>query len=277
MIRRLRRHVAANAVAYVALFVALGGSAAAATYVITSNSQVAPNTIDGSAAPTGANDNITDGTIAAADLAARTVTNGKLADNAVNGAKVNNDTLTGADVKESTLGPVPDESNVYRIHETFPADATSHSYTPILKPAGSDFGLSGGCFNLTGNGDFRLSADPDPGHGAASVNAGFMSSHAWPLAAANPSNVKTDGADISSTGFLFFETDQNHSGDQYVGTAVLDDNDQTLTLHLAVYTSPSVCQIQGTAVLKGGPPAETFSAARRSSAARGRRTSRSAG
>ena len=40
-------------VAYLALFVALGGTATAVTYVVSSNSQVGPNTISGHKPPTG--------------------------------------------------------------------------------------------------------------------------------------------------------------------------------------------------------------------------------
>jgi hypothetical protein len=50
---RVRRHLTfANVVSVVALFVALGGTAVAAT-IITSNSQVAQDTISGHNPPTG--------------------------------------------------------------------------------------------------------------------------------------------------------------------------------------------------------------------------------
>jgi hypothetical protein len=59
----------ATLIACLALFVALGGSALAAGAVITSNSQVGPDTIAGRGAiKLGKTDNIIDGTIASDDL-----------------------------------------------------------------------------------------------------------------------------------------------------------------------------------------------------------------
>ena len=64
-------------VAYLALFVALGGTALAATYVVSSNSQVAPNTISGHAG-SAANKNIIPGSVTATDLASHAVTATKI-------------------------------------------------------------------------------------------------------------------------------------------------------------------------------------------------------
>lgn len=64
---RFRRPCETMVVACVALFVALGGTAMAA-FVVSSNSQIAPNTIYGADRPNGANDNIVDGSVAPADI-----------------------------------------------------------------------------------------------------------------------------------------------------------------------------------------------------------------
>ena len=56
-------------VACVALFVALGGTALAATYVVSSNSQVGPGTISGHKPPTGDRANIIAGSINGKDIA----------------------------------------------------------------------------------------------------------------------------------------------------------------------------------------------------------------
>lgn len=276
MLSRLRRHAAANVVAYLALFVALGGTAAATTYVVSSNAQIGPHTVYGSVKPSGANDNVTDGSLGTADLADRTVSNRKLGGNAVTTDKVANNTLTGNDIDESKLGPVPDESNVTRIHATL-ADDGDVEFLPV--PADADFGLYAGCFNLGAGGDFRLNAFPadGPNHGTTTLDSGFISSHAWPQDAPNPSNVATESDDITQDGALFFETDQQHSGDEYTGTVVLDDDDQTLTVQLTVDTTASSCRMQGTALLKAGAVSGAFSAARRATAAPRRRTSRSGG
>jgi hypothetical protein len=83
-------------VAYLALFFALGGSAYAA-FVVSSNSQIGPDTIYGASKPASANDNIVAGSIAGTDLAPGSVGTGKVIDNG----------LTGTDIDESSLGKVP--------------------------------------------------------------------------------------------------------------------------------------------------------------------------
>jgi hypothetical protein len=60
----------AMTVACVALFVALGGTALAASYVISSNSQVARGTISGHRPPSGKHANIIGGSISVRDLSA---------------------------------------------------------------------------------------------------------------------------------------------------------------------------------------------------------------
>ena len=72
-----RRPSPAMIVALLALFVAVGGGSALAAFVVSSNSQVAPNTIYGANKPSTANDNVVD------------------------------DSLTGADIKEGSLAQVP--------------------------------------------------------------------------------------------------------------------------------------------------------------------------
>jgi hypothetical protein len=74
-------------VAYLALFVALGGTATAVTYVVSSNSQIGPNTISGHKPPSGDHANIIAGS--------------------VNGQDVTDNSVRGADVVESSLGEVP--------------------------------------------------------------------------------------------------------------------------------------------------------------------------
>jgi hypothetical protein len=74
-------------VACVALFIALGGTATAVTYVVSSNSQVGPNTISGHTPPSGDHANIIPGS--------------------VNGQDVADNSLRGADISEPKLGQVP--------------------------------------------------------------------------------------------------------------------------------------------------------------------------
>lgn len=80
---RIRSHLTfANVVSVIALFVALGGTALAAT-MITSNSQVGQNVISGHKPPTGKHANV----IA----------------KSINNQDVANDSLTGINIKESTF------------------------------------------------------------------------------------------------------------------------------------------------------------------------------
>jgi hypothetical protein len=63
------RPSAAMIVACIALFVALGGTATAVTYVVSSNSQVGPGTISGHKPPGGKHPNIIAGSINGTDIA----------------------------------------------------------------------------------------------------------------------------------------------------------------------------------------------------------------
>jgi hypothetical protein len=107
--RRIRRPSAAMVVACVALFVATAGSAAAA-FVISSNSQIAPNTIYGANKPASANDNIVNGSIANADIKANGIAGNRITDGSLTGADLANNTLTGTQINEDTLGTVPNAS-----------------------------------------------------------------------------------------------------------------------------------------------------------------------
>jgi hypothetical protein len=85
MRHRLRSHLTfANVVSVIALFVALGGTAAAAV-IITDNSQVAQNTISGHKPPTGKHANVIAASINGQDVA----------DNSLGGADINELGLTG--------------------------------------------------------------------------------------------------------------------------------------------------------------------------------------
>jgi hypothetical protein len=70
---RIPRPSPAMVVALIALFVALGGTALAATYVVSSNSQIGPGTVSGHAG-TATNKNIISGSVNATDLANQAVT-----------------------------------------------------------------------------------------------------------------------------------------------------------------------------------------------------------
>ena len=70
----IRSHLTfANIVSLAALFVALGGTATAVTYVVSPNSQIGPGTVSGHKPPTGKHANIIGGSVSAPDIALRAV------------------------------------------------------------------------------------------------------------------------------------------------------------------------------------------------------------
>jgi len=80
----IRSHLTyANVMVTILAFIVLGGGTAVAAFVVSSNSQIGPNTIYGHKAPAGANKNIVAGS--------------------VNGQDVADDSLGGADIIEETL------------------------------------------------------------------------------------------------------------------------------------------------------------------------------
>jgi hypothetical protein len=80
----IRSHLTyANVMATLAVFLVLGGGTALASYVISSNSQVGPNTISGHHTSGNAHPNLIAGSVGSKDVA--------------------DDGLTGADIKEGTL------------------------------------------------------------------------------------------------------------------------------------------------------------------------------
>lgn len=85
-------------VACVALFVALGGTATAVTYVVSSNSQIGPGTISGHNPPSGKHGNVISGSVNGTDLAPNSVGSSEIAANAVGASKVANESLTLSDI-----------------------------------------------------------------------------------------------------------------------------------------------------------------------------------
>jgi len=109
---RLGKHVRANAVGYVALFVALGGTAAATIHL-----------------PSGS------------------VGTSQLKNGAVTGRKVAHDTLTGANIKASTLGEVPSAADA---HHADTSDLASNATELGGSPAAAfQSRVSGACSSGT--------------------------------------------------------------------------------------------------------------------------------
>jgi hypothetical protein len=76
---RIRQYLTyANVLSTLSLFLVLGGGTALAAYVVSSNSQIGPNTVSGHKPPSGQHANIIAGSINATDLANQAVTAAKI-------------------------------------------------------------------------------------------------------------------------------------------------------------------------------------------------------
>jgi hypothetical protein len=97
---RIARHARGNVVGYLALFLALGGTAGAATaaYVVNSNADVAPGVIAGSRGPTGSINNIIPSSIGTADFADLSVGRRQLGVNAIDSARIADGSVKAVDL-----------------------------------------------------------------------------------------------------------------------------------------------------------------------------------
>jgi hypothetical protein len=104
------RHLRTNVVAYLALFVALAGTAYAANTIGSADvidESLTGADIKGKATPfvdgTLTGQDVKDGTILNADIGSQALSNSKIQNNAITGGKVLDNSLTGSDIDESTL------------------------------------------------------------------------------------------------------------------------------------------------------------------------------
>jgi hypothetical protein len=102
-------------VACLALFVSLAGTAVAASYLVSSNSQVGPGTISGHHPPSGKHSNLITGSVNAQDLAAGAVTGSRLANASVTTSKLSLP-------KMSFSGPDTDPNNGFPQHTVLNLD-----------------------------------------------------------------------------------------------------------------------------------------------------------
>jgi hypothetical protein len=110
----IRLHLSyANVMVTILAFVVLGGGTALGAYVVSSNSQVGPNTISGHNPPSGKHGNIISGSVNGTDLAPSSVGSSEIAANAVGASKVANESLTLSDIAGAaangtiSLGGIP--------------------------------------------------------------------------------------------------------------------------------------------------------------------------
>jgi hypothetical protein len=102
--RRIRPRSVFDVLALVSFFLVVGGGTAIASYVVSSNGQIAPNTISGHQPPSGDHANIVGGSVNAQDLAAAAVTGGKVASSAITGAKIQDRSVGRADLSTAAQG-----------------------------------------------------------------------------------------------------------------------------------------------------------------------------
>jgi hypothetical protein len=178
--RRIRPRSAYDVLALIALFLAIGGGTALASYVISSNRQVGPNTVSGHKPPSGDHSNIIGGTVNGKDLANGAVSNaklangsvslGKMANNSINGAKVANGSLTGSDLALNNVSSALGIRTAYAETECTPTCAPG---TPLYSQG--PWTLTGFCVFDSNDGSLhaRIELNSAPGDAAiVAVNEG---------------------------------------------------------------------------------------------------------
>src|SRR3954454_9461925 len=156
----------ANVVASIALFLVVsGGTALGVTYVVSSNSQVGPNTISGHKPPAGKHANIITGSVNGTDLSANSVNSSKVTNGSLLGSDIHANTITGANVNATSV------SNALKLQSvsaySHPGDADKVFYNTgafKLTGGGNDFG--GG----TANAVIQLSTAGPSDAAFASIN-----------------------------------------------------------------------------------------------------------
>jgi hypothetical protein len=141
------------------VFLWVGGGTALASYVVSSNADIGPNTISGHNPPAGKHANVIAGSIEAADLAPHSVTATQLDANSVTGAKVQNGALSALDLAAPARLPGGCSSNqIAKWTGAAWACADQSSSGGTVTSVGSGTGLTGG--PITGSGTLSL----DPGY-----------------------------------------------------------------------------------------------------------------
>jgi hypothetical protein len=109
---RIRPRSAYDVIALVSLFLVIGGGTALASFVVSSNSQIGPNTVSGHKPPTGNHANIIKGSINSQDLTTSSVGSPQLKLGAVNQLALHSGAVTspkiaGGAVNTTQIGKIP--------------------------------------------------------------------------------------------------------------------------------------------------------------------------
>ncbi len=214
------RHLRANAIAYLALFVAMGGT-----------------------------------TYAAIRLPANSVGTKQLRSGAVTGAKVAKDTLTGANINASTLGTVPAATNA--THATTAASAAAAADASALggqAPSAFQSRVSGAC--ASGSAIASIAAAGTVSCQAANItqmtggSAGNVSAGTQYLAPVGLSTPNGTEANIWLQSSNLAGTAGNLSGETATAvpsdvTFTLDVNGAPTSLSCTIQTGGSICSDSG--------------------------------
>ncbi len=100
---RIARFLAKNVLAVIAIVLALGGTAYAG-FLVSSNSQIGPNTVAGHNPPAGKHSNLFGNSVTTQDLAAGAVGTGKLASGAVKSGRIADGAVSGPKISDGAVG-----------------------------------------------------------------------------------------------------------------------------------------------------------------------------
>lgn len=99
---RIARFVGKHVLAVIAIFLALSGTAYAG-FVVSSNSQIGPDTVSGHNPPAGKHSNLFDKSVTTEDIANGSVTTGRLANGAVTSLKIEDGAVTGPKIADGAV------------------------------------------------------------------------------------------------------------------------------------------------------------------------------
>jgi hypothetical protein len=131
MAGKVRGHIRSNVIGYVALFVALGGTAYAVDGPLPGTDQVGSADIINNEVQSA---DIKDANLTTADIRAGAVTTGKILDGEVGSGDVRNNSITGDDLDESTLGR-PIYAKVTPTGGVVPEDSEGIDASMVYKPS----------------------------------------------------------------------------------------------------------------------------------------------
>jgi hypothetical protein len=246
MFARFRPSPAA-VLACLALCTALGGTAVAAV-IVSSNSQVAKNTIAGHKPPSGDHPNIISGSITSSDVAQ-------------NG-------LTGAAIDESTLGKVPSAANADKLGGSS-ASAFQHRISGNCTKGGGAIASvnsngSVGCWytvtsidlpnlspdsgSYTGTKDFSFGVECQNTSGMSTVsNLVFEDNSDYSLnwfLSNSTQNPVVSASGVNESGGTFYKIP--FTGGRVEGQVIASDAHETVTFNIHAIDNVSSCEAQGT-------------------------------